>query len=62
MLFVPQHLLFFSQFPISSQQDKDTYGGSFLYHLEEDTPLVAVGFVVGYTMYAKHTIPYIHVQ
>ena len=30
-------------------QDKDTYGGSFLYHLEEDTPLVAVGFVVGYT-------------
>ena len=49
MLFIPQHLLFSSQFPISSQQDKDTYGGSFLYHLEEDTPLVAVGFVVGYT-------------
>lgn len=49
MLFIPQHLLFFSQFPIPSQQDKDTYGGSFLYHLEEDTPLVAVGFVVGYT-------------
>ena len=28
------------------EQDKDTYGGSFLYHLEEDSPLVAVGFVV----------------
>lgn len=27
--------------------DKTTYGGSFLYHLDEDTPLVAVGFVVG---------------
>lgn len=27
--------------------DKSTYGGSFLYHLNEDTPTVAVGFVVG---------------
>lgn len=27
--------------------DKNTYGGSFLYHLNEPTPLVAVGFVVG---------------
>uniref|UniRef100_A0A182Q739 Electron transfer flavoprotein-ubiquinone oxidoreductase n=1 Tax=Anopheles farauti TaxID=69004 RepID=A0A182Q739_9DIPT len=27
--------------------DKNTYGGSFLYHLNEETPLVAVGFVVG---------------
>ncbi|XP_012254221.2 electron transfer flavoprotein-ubiquinone oxidoreductase, mitochondrial [Athalia rosae] len=27
--------------------DKNTYGGSFLYHLKEETPLVAVGFVVG---------------
>ncbi|VEN45560.1 unnamed protein product [Callosobruchus maculatus] len=27
--------------------DPHTYGGSFLYHLNEDTPLVAVGFVVG---------------
>ncbi|XP_054265319.1 electron transfer flavoprotein-ubiquinone oxidoreductase, mitochondrial isoform X1 [Macrosteles quadrilineatus] len=27
--------------------DKNTYGGSFLYHLNESTPLVAVGFVVG---------------
>jgi electron-transferring-flavoprotein dehydrogenase len=27
--------------------DKFTYGGSFLYHLNEPTPTVAVGFVVG---------------
>lgn len=27
--------------------DKFTYGGSFLYHLNEPTPLIAVGFVVG---------------
>lgn len=27
--------------------DKNTYGGSFLYHLNEPTPIVAVGFVVG---------------
>ncbi|XP_052862318.1 electron transfer flavoprotein-ubiquinone oxidoreductase, mitochondrial [Anopheles cruzii] len=27
--------------------DRNTYGGSFLYHLNEPTPLVAVGFVVG---------------
>lgn len=27
--------------------EKNTYGGSFLYHLNESTPLVAVGFVVG---------------
>nr|CAI5819497.1 unnamed protein product [Callosobruchus analis] len=27
--------------------DPHTYGGSFLYHLNDDTPLVAVGFVVG---------------
>ncbi|CAH3125980.1 unnamed protein product [Pocillopora meandrina] len=27
--------------------DKTTYGGSFLYHLDEETPLVAAGFVVG---------------
>lgn len=26
---------------------KETYGGSFLYHLNEPTPLIAVGFVVG---------------
>lgn len=27
--------------------DKNTYGGSFLYHLNEDTPLIAIGFVLG---------------
>lgn len=27
--------------------DKNTYGGSFLYHLNEPTPLVSVGFVIG---------------
>lgn len=27
--------------------DKNTYGGSFLYHLNESSPLVAIGFVVG---------------
>ncbi|XP_046489340.1 electron transfer flavoprotein-ubiquinone oxidoreductase, mitochondrial [Neodiprion pinetum] len=35
--------------------DKNTYGGSFLYHLNEDTPLVAVGFVVG----LDYTNPYL---
>jgi len=36
--------------------DKGTYGGSFLYHLMEDeTPLVAVGFVVG----LDYTNPYL---
>lgn len=27
--------------------DSSTYGGSFLYHLNESTPMVAVGFVIG---------------
>ena len=27
--------------------DRFTYGGSFLYHLKEETPLIAVGFVIG---------------
>ncbi|XP_041461240.1 electron transfer flavoprotein-ubiquinone oxidoreductase, mitochondrial-like [Lytechinus variegatus] len=27
--------------------NKNTYGGSFIYHLDEGTPLVAAGFVVG---------------
>lgn len=27
--------------------DKNTYGGSFLYHLNEPTPTIAVGFVIG---------------
>lgn len=26
--------------------DRNTYGGSFLYHLKDETPLVALGFVV----------------
>ncbi|XP_011306865.1 electron transfer flavoprotein-ubiquinone oxidoreductase, mitochondrial [Fopius arisanus] len=36
--------------------DKNTYGGSFLYHLNEETPLVAVGFVVG----LDYWNPYMH--
>jgi electron-transferring-flavoprotein dehydrogenase len=36
-------------------QDKNTYGGSFLYHLNEPTPLVAVGFVLA----LDYTNPYI---
>ncbi|CAK9826531.1 Electron transfer flavoprotein-ubiquinone oxidoreductase, mitochondrial [Anthophora retusa] len=35
---------------------KDTYGGSFLYHLNEDTPLIAIGFVVG----LDYSNPYLH--
>ncbi|KAI4462469.1 electron transfer flavoprotein-ubiquinone oxidoreductase [Holotrichia oblita] len=35
--------------------DIHTYGGSFLYHLNESTPLVAVGFVVG----LDYTNPYL---
>uniref|UniRef100_A0A8D8Q6F9 Electron transfer flavoprotein-ubiquinone oxidoreductase n=1 Tax=Cacopsylla melanoneura TaxID=428564 RepID=A0A8D8Q6F9_9HEMI len=35
--------------------DFKTYGGSFLYHLNEPTPLVAVGFVVG----LDYTNPYL---
>lgn len=27
--------------------NKNTYGGSFLYHLKEESPIVAVGFVIG---------------
>ena len=42
----PFSLTIFS-YSFISKQDKDTYGGSFLYHLQEGTPLVAVGFVVG---------------
>ncbi|XP_034951282.1 electron transfer flavoprotein-ubiquinone oxidoreductase, mitochondrial [Chelonus insularis] len=36
--------------------DKNTYGGSFLYHLNEETPLVAIGFVVG----LDYNNPYLH--
>ncbi|GLV35213.1 Electron transfer flavoprotein-ubiquinone oxidoreductase [Carabus blaptoides fortunei] len=35
--------------------DKFTYGGSFLYHLNESTPLIAIGFVVG----LDYTNPYL---
>ncbi|XP_066150732.1 electron transfer flavoprotein-ubiquinone oxidoreductase, mitochondrial [Euwallacea fornicatus] len=35
--------------------NKNTYGGSFLYHLNEDAPLIAVGFVVG----LDYTNPYL---
>ncbi|XP_018364904.1 PREDICTED: electron transfer flavoprotein-ubiquinone oxidoreductase, mitochondrial isoform X2 [Trachymyrmex cornetzi] len=35
--------------------NRNTYGGSFLYHLNEETPLVAVGFVVG----LDYTNPYL---
>jgi len=28
-------------------QDRHTYGGSFLYHLNEPTPMIAVGFALG---------------
>lgn len=27
--------------------DRNTYGGSFLYHLNESSPLIAIGFVIG---------------
>lgn len=36
--------------------DKNTYGGSFLYHLNEEQPLIAVGFVVG----LDYSNPYLH--
>ncbi|XP_001603617.1 electron transfer flavoprotein-ubiquinone oxidoreductase, mitochondrial [Nasonia vitripennis] len=35
--------------------NKNTYGGSFLYHLNEETPLIAIGFVVG----LDYTNPYL---
>lgn len=35
--------------------DKNTYGGSFLYHLNEESPLIAIGFVVG----LDYTNPYL---
>lgn len=35
--------------------DRNTYGGSFLYHLNEPTPTVAIGFVVG----LDYTNPYL---
>ncbi|XP_018326929.1 electron transfer flavoprotein-ubiquinone oxidoreductase, mitochondrial isoform X2 [Agrilus planipennis] len=35
--------------------DRNTYGGSFLYHLNEPSPLIAIGFVVG----LDYTNPYL---
>ncbi|KAG7164818.1 Electron transfer flavoprotein-ubiquinone oxidoreductase-like [Homarus americanus] len=34
----------------------NTYGGSFLYHLNEEQPLIALGFVIG----LDYTNPYLH--
>lgn len=36
--------------------DIHTYGGSFLYHLNEDEPLIAIGFVIG----LDYTNPYLN--
>lgn len=38
--------------------DKQTYGGSFLYHFNEETPLIAVGFVVGLDYKNPYMNPY----
>ncbi|KAK7601527.1 hypothetical protein V9T40_008968 [Parthenolecanium corni] len=38
-----------------TKRDKNTYGGSFLYHLKEDSPLIAIGFVIG----LDYTNPYL---
>ena len=40
---------------VSRRQNMHTYGGSFLYHLQDETPLVAVGFVIG----LDYTNPYL---
>jgi electron-transferring-flavoprotein dehydrogenase len=37
-------------------QDAHTYGGSFLYHLNEPTPMIAVGFALG----LDYSNPYIN--
>ncbi len=38
-------------YPYVLLQSKNVYGGSFIYHLGEETPLVALGFVVSYQDY-----------
>lgn len=38
--------------------DKNTYGGSFLYHLNEPTPLIAVGVVVGLDYHNPYLSPF----
>lgn len=37
---------------------RDTYGGSFLYHLNEEQPMIAVGFVVGLDYKNPYLSPY----
>ncbi|CAB0010028.1 unnamed protein product, partial [Nesidiocoris tenuis] len=37
----------FSTMKMAPSRDKSTYGGSFLYHLNESSPIIAIGFVVG---------------
>ena len=38
--------------------DRRTYGGSFLYHLKDESPLVAVGFVVGLDYSSPYLSPF----
>ena len=38
--------------------DLHTYGGSFLYHLNEDEPLIAVGFVIALDYSNPYLSPY----
>lgn len=38
--------------------DKNTYGGSFLYHLNEPTPMIAVGYVIGLDYSNPYMSPY----
>lgn len=42
--------------------DKNTYGGSFLYHLNEEQPLVAVGYVIGLDYANPYLSPFNELQ
>lgn len=42
--------------------DKGTYGGSFVYHLKEDQPVVAVGFVIGLDYSNPYLSPFQELQ
>lgn len=42
--------------------DKNTYGGSFLYHLKEEQPVVAVGFVIGLDYSNPYISPFLEFQ
>lgn len=42
--------------------DKSTYGGSFLYHLNEEQPLVAVGYVIGLDYANPYLSPFQELQ